>query len=87
MSWEDLVFPYCLWGLWEGPLAYPLQTHDRSDLPFLLTEQNEGHYDERAFSERMDSTFKYCQMTSWFCVPIVSQCLSNIDKADSISLN
>jgi len=35
MSWEVPVSAHCVW---EGNLAYPLQIHDRSDLTFLLTE-------------------------------------------------
>ena len=77
MSLEDRLSVHYLW---EGHLAYPLQMCDRSDLTFLLTEDEiiskerkegalrwgttKGHYDERAFSERMDSTFRYCQITS-----------------------
>jgi hypothetical protein len=64
MSLEDPVFPYCLWGLWEGNLSYPLQIHDRSDLSFLLTQHYEKRYEARAFSERMDNTLRYCQITS-----------------------
>ena len=64
MSLEDPVFPYYMWGVWEGHLAYPLQICDRWDLPFLLTENNEGHYEARAFSERIDNTLRYCQITS-----------------------
>lgn len=33
-----LEVPVSAHGGWEGNLAYPLQIHDRSDLTFLLTE-------------------------------------------------
>jgi len=61
MSLEDPVSAYCLW---EENLAYPLQIHDRSDLSFLLTQHYEKRYEARAFSERIDNTFRYCQITS-----------------------